>query len=145
MYAGSKIMSIQEASGLNMNIIDSCNFFPMPLSKLPKTFGLVNSTNGDFPHAFNTKANSGYVGKYPPLEAYGADTRSTEARSEPLQWYGSVNDQIYDFEKQLYYYCVNNVDILARSIKKFKSATNGQNGTRSSNLHHNCQHYHGCV
>ena len=120
IYAGSKIMSIHVESGLNMTIIDSLNFFPMPLSKLPKTFGLINTTKGDFSHVFNTKANSGYLGKYPPLEAYGGDTKSTEARGELLQWYGSVKDQLFDFEKQLYDYCVNDVDILARSIKKFR-------------------------
>ena len=46
IYNGSKIISVH--SGLKMRVIDSLNFFPMPLSKLPKSFGLKDVRKGDF-------------------------------------------------------------------------------------------------
>ncbi|GFQ79525.1 uncharacterized protein TNCT_476911 [Trichonephila clavata] len=59
---GSKIMCIT-LSALNIRIIDSFNFFPMSLSKLPKTFGLEELAKGIF-HIYltvlQTKVMSGH-------------------------------------------------------------------------------------
>nr|CAI5858649.1 unnamed protein product [Callosobruchus analis] len=41
----------------NVKFIDSLNYFPMPLSKLPKAFGLQGLKKGYFPHLFNKKEN----------------------------------------------------------------------------------------
>ena len=57
-YQGSKIMLINVKSGLAMRIVDSFNFLPMALKKIPKTFGMEDIKKGDFPHLFNT------LGKY---------------------------------------------------------------------------------
>ncbi|XP_015596665.1 uncharacterized protein LOC107268423 [Cephus cinctus] len=64
-----------------VTFIDSLNYFHMPLSGLPKAFGLVGSAGlkqkGVFPHIFNTPENQHYIGPLPPLEFYSPDTKPT--------------------------------------------------------------------
>ncbi|KFM64530.1 hypothetical protein X975_14604, partial [Stegodyphus mimosarum] len=49
---GSMIMSVRHPS-LNIRVIDSLNFLPMALAKLPGCFGLSELKKGYFPHLFN--------------------------------------------------------------------------------------------
>ncbi|KAG8227519.1 hypothetical protein J437_LFUL002408 [Ladona fulva] len=75
---GSKILSI---TYMGLPFIDSLNFLLMPLSKLPKCLGLQASiVKGNFPHFFNTKENTKYVGPIPAPEAYGIDSMSMEEK-----------------------------------------------------------------
>ena len=57
--------------------IDSLNWFRMPLSNFPKTFGLDLPlySKGDFPFKFNTFANRNYAGPLPDIEHLCPDTR----------------------------------------------------------------------
>ena len=50
IFNGSKIMYMKVGRGLNIRIIDSLNFLPMPLANLPKAFGLKELKKGFFPH-----------------------------------------------------------------------------------------------
>ena len=70
---GSKLLVIK-FNGLK--IIDSINFIPMALSKLPKTFGLSELKKGYFPHFFNTPENQNYVGDYPAQKYFGDEYMS---------------------------------------------------------------------
>ncbi|KAG8222167.1 hypothetical protein J437_LFUL001258 [Ladona fulva] len=81
---GSKILSIVFSSG-HLRFIDSLNFLPMTLSKLPSALGLEGSLGkGYFPHFFNTSRNSNYVGKLPPVHTYGVDLMTTIERESFL-------------------------------------------------------------
>lgn len=43
---------------VNVKFLDSLNYFPMALAKLPKAFGLGDEfKKGYFPHLFNTASN----------------------------------------------------------------------------------------
>ena len=55
IFSGTKIMYMKLDKGLNIRILDSLNFLPMPLAKLPKSFGLTEMKKGFFPHFYNTK------------------------------------------------------------------------------------------
>jgi hypothetical protein len=72
---GSKIlcMTVQ-----GIRFIDSLNFLPMPLSKIPNTFELTENKKGYFPHFFNTKDNQNYVGVYPDIQYYDPDGMKPE-------------------------------------------------------------------
>ena len=70
MVSGHKILRL-EARGVTF--IDSLNFFPMALSKLPKAFGLEELTKGFFPHLWNTVENQNYVGAIPDAAFHGPD------------------------------------------------------------------------
>lgn len=120
IYRGSKIMYIEVKNKLNMRIIDSLNFFPMPLANFPKSFGLEDTKKGDFPHFFNTSRNQNYIGPYPEPRYYGVDQKRSEERTAFLEWYDSVKDGVFHFKKDLIDYCQNDVDILARSCLVFQ-------------------------
>ena len=63
IHSGQKIMQLF-LTDYKIRLIDSLNWFQMPLSNFPKTFGLDLSlySKGDFPFKFNTFANWNYVG-----------------------------------------------------------------------------------
>ena len=49
IFNGSKIMYMKVGRGLNIRLLDSLNFLPMPLVSLPKGFGLTELKKGFFP------------------------------------------------------------------------------------------------
>lgn len=55
---------------LDIRFIDSLNFLPMKLIKLPKAMGF-EGVKGYFPHFFNTAENQDYVGPMPGIEHFG--------------------------------------------------------------------------
>ncbi|GFQ82229.1 uncharacterized protein TNCT_105291 [Trichonephila clavata] len=101
---GSKIMCIT-LSALNIRIIDSFNFFPMSLSKLPKTFGLEELAKGYFPHLFNCHSNQSYVGSFPDSALFSPSTMSTGDREKNFLWYNGQKTNTFDFKKEMLKYC----------------------------------------
>lgn len=113
---GKKILSM-EAFGLKF--IDSLNFFPMSLDKLPKAFGLTELAKGYFPHLFNTPANQNYVGPMPDIRFYDPDGMKPDKRREFMAWYNTQTE--FDFQQRLESYCVSDVDVLQRCCGKFRA------------------------
>lgn len=101
---GSKIMSLKVKT-LNLRIIDSYNFLPMALSKLPKTFGFEELKKGYFPHLFNKAENQNYVGELPSKEFYSPDTMSSNDRAKFLAWYEDRKSSPFNFKEELDAYC----------------------------------------
>lgn len=101
---GSKVMTII-LSSLNIKIIDSFNFLPMGLSRLPACFGFNELKKGYFPHWFNTKENQKYVGNLPEPNMYGPDSMSISARETFLKWYEDHKNDVFDFQKEMLEYC----------------------------------------
>ena len=62
-------MSIEVAVN-DMKFIDSLNFLPMPLSKLPGAFGLKELAKGYFPRFLNTRANQEKIMSHLPDMKY---------------------------------------------------------------------------
>lgn len=61
---GSIVMSIRYPV-LNIRIINSLNFLPMALTKLPGCFELSELIKRYFPHLFKRPENQNYVGPLP--------------------------------------------------------------------------------
>nr|XP_042912255.1 uncharacterized protein LOC122272524 [Parasteatoda tepidariorum] len=101
---GSLIMMIHH-NALHLRVIDSINFMPMPLAKLPSTFGLDELKKGYFPHLFNTVGNQSYVGPVPDKQFYSPDSMSSSARAEFNQWYNQEKDKVFNFEEEILAYC----------------------------------------
>jgi G:T-mismatch repair DNA endonuclease (very short patch repair protein) len=127
---GTKIILMQLQ---NLKFIDSLNFFPMSLAKLPKAFGLSNTfKKGYFPHLFNTKSNENYVGLMPDSSFFGVDEmkecgscddlkcKTPGCRNNFLQWHEAYKNNIFDFQKELTEYCLSDVEILTQSFLKFR-------------------------
>ncbi|XP_061190399.1 uncharacterized protein LOC133198307 [Saccostrea echinata] len=122
IYRGSKIQMFN-ISGLQIRVIDSFNFLPMALSKLPKAFQLDSLKKGYFPHFFTSVANLNYLGPYPPAKTYVPGGMSVEGRQEFLKWYDAkiTSGVVFDFQKEMLEYCRSDVDILRRACLKFKN------------------------
>ena len=120
IYNGSKIMYMTVEKDLHIKVIDSLNFLPMKLSKLPEVFGLKELKKGWFPHFFNTRENQRYVGPYPNPKYYGCDVMGNEEREKCLAWLESKENCVFDFKKEMLNYCRSDVDILRQACLKFR-------------------------
>ena len=118
IYAGSKILCLKIPE-YKMTLIDSISFLPMALSKIPKCFGLSTS-KGTFPHLFNTLENWDYVGSLPDIAYYNVDAMSPAARQNLITWHNSRKGSIFDFQKEMYAYCREDVNILRLSCTAFR-------------------------
>lgn len=111
IYNCSKIMYMHIAQKLNLTFMDSLNFLPMKLAKIPEAFGLQELCKGYFPHLFNTKANQKYVGPYPALEAYGCEFMSSEEQEKLAVWHATKEGKTFNFRDEMLQYCRSDVDI----------------------------------
>ncbi|XP_061192292.1 uncharacterized protein LOC133200521 [Saccostrea echinata] len=115
---GSKILSMQICG---LKFIDSYNFLPFALSKMPSAFGFTELKKGYFPHFFNTEHNQNYVGPYPPAAYYNPDDMSISGRQAFYRWYEQQAGKVFDFQKEFLEYCVSDVDILRRCCAQFRA------------------------
>lgn len=121
IMSGSKIMYMKVMENLNITFLDSINFLPMGLAKLPKSFGLSELRKGFFPHLYNRKENQNKVDScHPPLEMYSPDTMSGEGRKAFLAWYEKNKDKPFDLQKEMVSYCISDVDILRKACCRFQ-------------------------
>ena len=79
---GSKIILMEFD---NVKFIDSLLYFHLPLSNLPKAYGLPDISKGNFCYLFNTPENQNYVGPIPPIEMFSPDTMSKKSREHFLK------------------------------------------------------------
>ena len=120
IYSGSKIMYMHVANKLNLTFLDSLNFLPMKLAKIPGVFGLEELAKGYFPHFFNTMANQDYIGRYPPPETYGYNSMSKEDRQKFMEWYSTKHNDTFNFQEEMLKYCRSDVDILRKGCIQFR-------------------------
>ncbi len=131
IFNGSKIMYMKVGKGLNIRIIDSLNFLPMPLANLPKSFGLKEIKKGFFPHFYNTTEHQQDVLPcLPEIHYYDPDGMSKNRREEFLNWYRTHQTQIFDFQKEMREYCISDVDILLKACWKFRELLKSETGER---------------
>ncbi|CAL1292109.1 unnamed protein product [Larinioides sclopetarius] len=74
---GTKIMSLTHSA---LKVIDSFNFLPMSLAKLPSIFDLSELKKGFFPHLINDKEHPDYIGPFPDARFYNPDGISVNTR-----------------------------------------------------------------
>ena len=111
-----------EIPKLKIRFIDGLNFLQMPLKAFPKTFGLDELKKGYFPHYFNKTVNKNYKGNIPSKKHYGYNQMKSDERESFLKWYGKRvnNNYVFDFQKEIIEYCRSEVDIVRRSLLKFR-------------------------
>lgn len=134
IYNGSKIMYMHIAKKLNLTFLDSLNFLPMKLAKIPEAFGLEELSKGYFPHFFNTKEHQNYVGPYPALEDYGYNFMSSGERQKLVTWHASKSSEIFNFQEEMLKYCRSDVDILRRGCMAFRKTVLQATTTETSNV-----------
>ena len=101
---GAKVMSIKVQAN-DMKFIDSLNFLPMALSKLPGAFGLTELAKGYFPHLFNTRANQGKILSHlPDMRYYNPDAMKPADRQKFKEWYKLHQDDPFNFKHEMIKY-----------------------------------------
>ena len=121
VFAGSKIMCCTVREGLNIKMLDSLNFLPMPLAALPNSFGLTEKKKGFFPHLYNTiTPKPSHLPCLPDMRYYCPESMSTKRRSEFLHWYLKNRDKAFDFHKEMLDYCRSDVNILLSACWSFR-------------------------
>ncbi|XP_018107332.1 uncharacterized protein LOC108710705 [Xenopus laevis] len=115
---GGQLLSVTVAD-FKIRFIDSLNFLPMKLSKLPKAMGF-DDTKGYFPHFFNTTANQAYVGPTPSQEYFGQENMMPDERDEFMAWYEENKNGEFNFQAELKKYCQRDVRILKQACICFR-------------------------
>ncbi|XP_046391618.1 uncharacterized protein LOC124159751 [Ischnura elegans] len=118
--SGAKLMSVEYEG---VKFIDSLNFLPMSLTKLPSALGLDDSlAKGYFPHLFNTAINKDYEGPMPPASDYGTEGMTREELKKFQKWYEEkvAKNYIFKMAEELEKYCIQDVNILRMAGVKFR-------------------------
>jgi hypothetical protein len=116
---GSKIMYMSFKK-FKLRFIDTLNFFLEPLKNLSSTYK-IDTLKGFFPHHFNTKENQNYVGQIPDENMFGVNNMTANTyENEFKPWYDSVKNDFWDFKHELIKYCRADVELLSKSILKFR-------------------------
>lgn len=117
--SGLKLTYI-EVKGTGIRFIDLFSFTLMELAKFPSTFGFKGN-KGCFPHYFNTMKNQEYIGKYRAEEYYGYKEMNSTSKIDFDNWYETVKDKTFNFKKEIFYYCLLNVLILAKGCSIYRN------------------------
>ena len=133
IFSGSKIMFMKVGKGLNIRILDSLNFLPMPLASLPKSFGLEELKKGYFPHFYNTVEHQNEVlCSLPDMKFYDPDSMSKDRRKDFLEWYEIHKNDTFDFQKEMREYCISDVDILLKACWKLRKLLRNETGEKTT-------------
>jgi hypothetical protein len=110
-----------EIPACKIRMIDSINFLPMALSKLPSMFGIDELAKGHFPHLYNRKEHqTAKLPTLPDVKYYNPDGMKSEDREQFLKWYEQNRSTKFDLQKELLKYCRSDVDILRRCCLRFR-------------------------
>ena len=125
IFQGTKIMYCRVQSGLNITLLDSINFLNMPLSQLPKSFGLQEMKKGFFPHLYHIREHledpsAMKLDHHPPPKYYDIDSMRKSKREEFIRWYDQHSHSPFDFWTELIDYCRSDVNILLNACWKFR-------------------------
>ena len=120
---------------LNIRIIDSLNFLPMPLANFPKSFELTEMKKGFFPHYFNIPENQNIIlTGLPDIKYYDPDSMSNERRKEFLLWYDLNKHKTFNFSQEIHEYCLSDVKILMEGCMKFRELVMNVTGDETIDL-----------
>ena len=116
---GQKVLEIR-IEHADVRFIDSFNFLPMGLAKLPDAFGLDCGSKGYFPHFFNRPENQEYIDRYPDPKYYGVSQMSSSQRQNFYLWYKEQEGKMFNFRKEMALYCAQDVKILKESCMAYR-------------------------
>ncbi len=121
IFNGTKIMYCHVGKNLNIKILDSVNFLPMPLAALPASFDLKESKKGYYPHFLNTfNPSQVEFSHLPDPQFYGVDEMTPAKRSAFLQWHQENVHKPFHLYRDLLSYCRSDVDVLLNACWKFR-------------------------
>ncbi|KAK3924586.1 putative DNA polymerase [Frankliniella fusca] len=117
---GAKILCMEIG---NWKFIDSLMFLPMPLSAMPKSFGLTELKKGYWPFMANKPEYYTYEGPLLDKHFYCVSTMKQKAVAEFKAWHDeqTANGFVFNFRRELIDYCISDVTILRQACHAFRS------------------------
>ncbi|KAK3910262.1 putative DNA polymerase [Frankliniella fusca] len=117
---GAKILCMEIG---NWKFIDSLMFLPMPLSAMPKSFGLTELKKGYWPFMANKPEYYTYEGPLLDKHFYCVSTMKQKAVAEFNAWHDeqTANGFVFNFRRELIDYCISDVTILRQACHAFRS------------------------
>ncbi|KAK3932712.1 putative DNA polymerase [Frankliniella fusca] len=117
---GAKILCMEIG---NWKFIDSLMFLPMPLSAMPKSFGLTELKKGYWPFMANKPEYYTYEGPLLDKHFYCVSTMKQKAVAEFNAWHDeqTANGFVFNFRRELIEYCISDVTILRQACHAFRS------------------------
>ncbi|KAK3929617.1 putative DNA polymerase [Frankliniella fusca] len=116
---GAKILCMKVG---NWNFIDSLMFLPMPLSAMPRSFGLHELKKGHMPFLANKPEFYTYEGPMLDKEFYCFSYVKSKAATDFSKWYEEMvaSGYVFNFRRELIEYCISDVTILRQSCTAFR-------------------------
>ncbi|XP_052130776.1 uncharacterized protein LOC127751357, partial [Frankliniella occidentalis] len=116
---GGKIISMKVG---NWKFIDSLMFMPMPLSAMPKSFGLTELKKGYMPFLANKPEFYKYEGPMLDKAYYCVSTMKAPAAREFNKWHDEQVEKnyVFNFRRELFDYCISDVTILRQACPAFR-------------------------
>lgn len=120
-FVGLKLLKL---TWKGATFLDSYRHLGMSLGACARSFGLP-AGKGYFPYDFYTLENVAYSGEPPPRHTF---TEAVQASPDFAAWYDDLwaryllLDAPYDIEEECVRYCVQDVDILAAVLEKYRDA-----------------------
>ncbi|KAK3926595.1 putative DNA polymerase [Frankliniella fusca] len=117
---GAKILCMEVA---NWKFIDSLMFLPMPLSAMPKSFGLTELKKGYWPYLANKPEYYTYEGPLLDKSFYCISTMKQKAAADFTAWHDEQTSKgfVFNFRRELIEYCISDVTILRQACHAFRS------------------------
>ncbi|XP_026288125.2 uncharacterized protein LOC113213318 [Frankliniella occidentalis] len=116
---GAKILCLTAG---NWKFIDSLMFLPMPLSSMPKSFGLTELKKGYTPFLANKPEYYKYEGPLLDKDFYCVSNMKRGAAKEFNDWYDAqvAANYVFNFRRELIDYCISDVTILRQACQAFR-------------------------
>ncbi|KAK3925255.1 putative DNA polymerase [Frankliniella fusca] len=124
---GAKIICMKAGP---WKFIDSLMFLPMPLSAMPKSFGLNELKKGYMPFLANCPDFYNYEGRMLDKDLYCVSGMKSKAADDFHKWYDSqvAKNYVFNFRKELIEYCISDVTILRQACHAFRKLFAGVAG-----------------
>ena len=107
----------------NWKFIDSLMFLRMPLSAMPKSFGLTELKKGYWPFLANKPDFYDYEGPLLDRNYYCVSSMKEKAASDFNFWYEEqiAKNAVFNFRREIIEYCVSDVTILRQGVQAFRN------------------------
>lgn len=118
--SGNKIVSLT-AGANDVTFKDSCQFIPARLADLPKMFDFADeAAKGWFPHGFAARHRlNEKLPSLPDVRYYYHQRMRAEERDQFFAWHREHRDEPFDFMAEAVRYCLNDVLVLAKAVRRF--------------------------
>ncbi|CAG2242132.1 unnamed protein product [Mytilus edulis] len=121
IFNGSKIVYMHVSKNLDLTFLDSINFIGNEICrKFPSVSVYRNYKRLLSTSVQHEKKKTSLIRPQPEAYYYGIEYMGEEEANTFWKWYNSNKSKTFDFQSEMYKYCVSDVDILRRGCMQFR-------------------------